>query len=321
MSSLDPRTPISRRRALALGSGVAAGGLAVAATPFAATAVAAPRFRQHGKLPAKQIQEIIEAEGMVSKGVLGIGVERTDLGPIGGPQGVAFPPSFELHGDLSFQPLGGRTAFFNGDLALKAEEIDPVIDAILGNGLVFQAFHQHFYDLTPEVWFIHLRGRGDAVGLAHAVRNVLRATATPLPQKMPANPTTPLDAKRLGRILHGDAQVGESGVVTVAVPRTDTIVIGDVVVSPEANISTSVEFLPLDAAGSRAAAVPDFAMTAGEITPVMKVMRRQGWDIGCLYNQETAEQPQLYFSHQFKTGDPYVLAREVRRGLDRTNSA
>ena len=48
-------------------------------------------------------------------------------------------------------------------------------------------------------------------------------------------------------------------------------------------------------------------------------MRAQGWDIGCLYNQETDEHPQLFFSHQFKTGEPDQLAREIRRGLDRMN--
>lgn len=52
----------------------------------------------------------------------------------------------------------------------------------------------------------------------------------------------------------------------------------------------------------------------------MATMRGMGWDIGCLYNQETNEHPQLYFSHQFKTGDPYALAAEIRKGLDKTNS-
>jgi hypothetical protein len=317
MSNTEPSARISRRHVLALG-GTVAGGLA-AATPLAAAA-AGPRYGQHGSLPAKQIEQIIQADGTVSKGVLGISIERPDIGGVTGPQGVMFTPSFELHGDLYFQPLGGRLAFFNGDLALLPGEVDPVIDAILTNGLAFQALHQHFYDLSPEVWFIHLRGRGDALTLARAVRNVLRATATPLPQTMPSNPTTPLDAKRLGRILRGDAQVGDDGVVTVSVSRTDTIVIDDVRVSPEANISTSVEFLPLDAAGSRAAASPDFSMTTGEIAPVIRVMRRQGFDIGCLYNQETGEQPQLFFSHQFATGDPYILAGHIRAGLDRTRT-
>jgi hypothetical protein len=35
----------------------------------------------------------------------------------------------------------------------------------------------------------------------------------------------------------------------------------------------------------------------------MRVMLARGWFVGCLYNQETAEHPQLYFSHQLKTGD------------------
>jgi hypothetical protein len=61
-------------------------------------------------------------------------------------------------------------------------------------------------------------------------------------------------------------------------------------------------------------------MTAKEIGPVTRTMRARGWDIGCLYNQETAEHPQLYFSHQFKAGDPYALAAEVRTGLNQTNT-
>ena len=41
--------------------------------------------------------------------------------------------------------------------------------------------------------------------------------------------------------------------------------------------------------------------------------------MGCLYNQETAERPQLYFSHMFKTGDPVRLATEIRAGLEHTD--
>ena len=59
-------------------------------------------------------------------------------------------------------------------------------------------------------------------------------------------------------------------------------------------------------------------MTADETQPVLALMRRAGWDVGCLYNQETAEDPQLYFSHLVKSGDPLTLAREIRAGLDRT---
>lgn len=54
--------------------------------------------------------------------------------------------------------------------------------------------------------------------------------------------------------------------------------------------------------------------------PVVRLMREQGWFQGCLYNQETNEDPQLYFDHMLKTGDAYALASEIRRGLDLTDT-
>jgi hypothetical protein len=270
---------------------------------------------QDGALPADQIQEIVQAEGTVTKSVLSIDVERKDIGDVSGPLGVTFTPAFEIDGTLTFQPLGHRSAFFNGDIALRPEETQDVIDAIIANGLIFQAFHQHYIETTPNVWFIHFRGEGDPLKLATAVHNVLKATSTPLPQTMPSNPTTPLDPDKLASILHGDAQVGDEGVVTVTIDRADTIVIDDIRVSPEANISTTVQFKPLASSGSSAAVGPDFSMKSSEVMPVVSLMRSLGWFQGCLYNQETNEHPQLYFDHMLKVGDAYSLAQEVRRGL------
>ena len=323
MSILDPRTPISRRRALALSGGAAAGGLLSGAVPLASTAAAdsgKPHQSQRGTLPVDQIEQILQAQGMVSKGVLSIDIEREDIGDVAGPLGVTFTPAFEIDGTLTFQPLGRGRAFFNGDLVLKPEETQPFIDAIIANRLIFQAFHQHYIEMSPNVWFIHWRGEGDALQLARAVKNVLDVTSTPFPQMPPAHPTTPLDPDRLASILHGSASVGDEGVVTVEIDRTDTIIIDGIHVSPEANISTGVEFKPLSSSGSSAWAGPDFSMESSEVMPVVTLMRAQGWFQGCLYNQETNEYPQLFFDHMLKQGDAYTLAREIRRGLDLTDS-
>ncbi|MDQ6731840.1 MAG: DUF1259 domain-containing protein [Actinomycetota bacterium] len=123
-----------------------------------------------------------------------------------------------------------------------------------------------------------------------------------------------------GRILGGQATIGSNGVVTVNVSRGGRIVVDGVHVSPEANISTGIQFKPLGRTGSHAAAGPDFAMTGREVMPVVKLMRAKGWYVGCLYNQETEGYPQLYFSHMLKTGDAYQLAAEIRAGLDKTNA-
>ena len=274
---------------------------------------------QQGHLPAAKIQQILHAEGTVSQGVLGIDISRDDIGHARGPLGVMFTPAFEINGTLTFQPLGDHYAFFNGDLPLKPEECNPFIDAIIANGLTFQAFHQHYIETHPNVWFIHWRGEGDPLHLARAVKNVLDVTSTPFPQRPPAHPTTSLDPDRLAKILHGSAAVGEEGVVTVTVERADTIVIDDIQVSPEANIYTEVQFKPLSKS-AYAAAGPDFAMTASEVSAVVGAMRHQGWFQGCLYNQETNEHPQLYFDHMLKVGDAYALAQEIRHGLDLTAS-
>jgi hypothetical protein len=293
-----------------------------AATAGAAQTGSRRLLTQHGKLPADKMQAVLQAEGTVSKGVLGIDINRDDIGPVQGPEGVTFTPSFEINGTLTFEPLGDHLAFFNGDLALLPQEANPFIDAIIANGLTFQAFHQHFIEMNPPIWFIHWRGVGRPVELAKAVRAVLDVTATPFPQTMPKHPKTPLKPEKLAAILHGSAQVGDNGVVTVTVERRDRIVIGNpqgnVLASPESNIYTDIMFNPRG--GSVADVAPDFSMTGPEVERVVRRMRGQGWFVGCLYNQETEEHPQLFFSHQLKTGDAYALAHEVRRGLDLTDS-
>lgn len=59
-------------------------------------------------------------------------------------------------------------------------------------------------------------------------------------------------------------------------------------------------------------------MLASQIGNVARVMPAQGWDMGCLYNQETGERPQLYFSRQFKAGNACTLAAGIRRGPEQT---
>ncbi|WP_344267191.1 DUF1259 domain-containing protein [Actinomadura napierensis] len=303
---------------------VASGGAAVVGTATASTAgTAGPRAGTSqtgtgtGRLPVKAIERTLQADGHVSgSGVLEVDIDRKDLHVTGGHPRVRFKDGFQIQHELFFQSLGHGKAILNGDLALRPREIQPVIDAFIAHGLTFQAQHQHLYDLRPMVWFLHFRAVGDPIRLAGAARAVIGVTSTPLPQHAPPKPKTPLPVGRLARILGGDATVGDNGIVTVTVPRTDRIRLGGVVVDPDLGVSSSVQFQPLKRGG--AAVVPDFSMTAKETQPVISVMRHRHWEVGCLYNQETTEFPQLYFSHMYRVGDPVALARQIREGLDRT---
>lgn len=311
---------MSRRSALALG-GRLAGGLLLATSLGSSANAAAPPFRlvsesdDFTKDIKKSIEEIIQAQGKVSSGVFTIAVDRDDISDVT-LHGVPITPSFQINGALNFQKVDGGRVFMNSDMALKGSEIDPFIDQLLRHDIVFQAEHQHFYDFSPLVWFIHFRAAGAPQAIARGVKAALNVTSTPFPQTSPQNPTTPLPAEQLGDILGGSVSVGAGGVVTVDVPREDAIILGGHRINPYLNVQTSTVFQPYGG-GQNAAAAPDFGMSASEIQSVIGVMRGQGWDIGCLYNQETDEQPQLFFSHNFKTGNAVELAREIRKGLDR----
>ncbi len=270
----------------------------------------------HQKSVSEEISDIIQADGMWSNGVFSIEIDRNDIDDVE-VHGVPIKPSFEINGTAYFQFDCAGRIMMNGDMALKPNEIDPWIDALIANNIVFQAFHMHLYDFDPMVWFIHYRAFGDPIQIAHGLKNALNTTSTPFPQTMPSNPTTPLPAEEIGKILGASPQISSDGVVNYDVPRRNPMWLGGVRINPFLNVQTPISFEPLDNTGKMAAAVPDFGMLQEEVMPVMRVMRSQGWDVGCLYNQETDERPQLFFSHQFKTGDPIELAKEIRNGLNK----
>lgn len=272
---------------------------------------------QPNRLPVRDIERIIGAQGMFSNGVLNIEIDRNDLSHVKNALGVPIKPSFQVNGNLVFQALGDHDdearAAFNGDLPFLAHELQPALDQMLKHGLTFQAMHQHFYDWEPMVWFMHFRAAGDPRTIARGIAAILSATATPLPQQPPSNPKTPLDTKRLAKIIGETPTVGSDGVVTFDVPRKDPIRLGGTRINPNLNVANTIAFEPL---GSKTAVVVDFGMVSAEIQGLTTLMRSMGWQVGCLYNQETGETPQLFWAHQFKSGDPYALAGQVRRGLD-----
>jgi hypothetical protein len=315
----EPEVDLSRRRTIVTGASAVVGLLASHASGVAtADAMAQPEAAQaQARLPVEQMEQILRTEGSINNGVLSFTQDRNDLNDVTGPGGIPFKPSFEIRNEFHFQPLQPGRAIFNGEISILGREANPVIDRIITNGLVFQAFHQHFFDLSPQLFHIHLRGTGHPIALARAVAAVVAATGTPLPQSPPPHPVTPLNTRLLENILGGSAEIDEQGVVVVSIARRENIILDRVQVKPEMGVQHTVNFEPLD--GTTAVA-PDFALIASEINPVMSIMRRQNFAVHCLYNQETAESPQLYFSHMLAVGDAYNLARAVREGLERTNA-
>ena len=303
--------------------GLAGAAIGTAALMPASAGAAPAKEPEPSGLDAKLFERILQAPAKDGDGVVAVSIGRNDIDHATAPGGamadsmrVPFNPAFELGGEMVFQRLDAGRAMLNGDFVFLAEEINPAIDAMLAHGLELQGLHQHYFDVRPMVWFMHFRGIGTPESLARAGAAVVAATATKLPQTQSGKLQSPLPKDAIGKILGADPEVAEHGVLQIVVPRTDAIHLDGIAVKPALNVSSNISIQPLD--GGMAAAAPDFAMKADEVHPVIATMRRHSWAVHCLYNQETAETPQLYFAHMMKTGEPLALAREMRDGLDRT---
>jgi len=57
-----------------------------------------------------------------------------------------------------------------GDLVLLQEEVNPVMSALLDNGIEVTALHNHFFWDDPHVYFMHVHGMGKAADLAKRIK-------------------------------------------------------------------------------------------------------------------------------------------------------
>jgi len=148
--------------------------LGASKTPLSAPAAAAPAAVD---LDTAQLDRIIGVKGQNNSGVYAFAVPRRDpiseggmeMAPVG-PMGVAQA--------INFQPTGSGKAAITGDFVLTGEEVNPVINALLSNGVEVTAVHSHMLDEQPRLFFLHFWANDDAVKLAKGLRAALDKTAS-----------------------------------------------------------------------------------------------------------------------------------------------
>jgi Domain of Unknown Function (DUF1259) len=148
--------------------------LAASKTPLTAAPAAPPPAID---LDTAQLDQIIGVKGQNNGGVYAFGVPRRDpiseggmeMAPVG-PMGVAQA--------INFQPTGAGKAAITGDFVLTGNEVNPVINALLSNGIEVTAIHSHMLDERPRLFFLHFWANDDALKLAKGLRSALDKTAS-----------------------------------------------------------------------------------------------------------------------------------------------
>src|SRR5713101_3356659 len=236
--------------------------------------------------------------------------------------GMSFKPAAGLGSWAAFTPAK-HGAMVVGDTVVFQDEVSPAMDAAFAGGLEVTGLHNHFFYDEPKVYFMHIGGQGDPEKLATAVKRMwdaIKNTRADVPRpakgylgKAPqAGVITsgPLD-KILG--LKGDTQ---GGVVKYTIGREGTM--HGVKVGGSMGLTTWAAFTGTD---DLAAVDGDFIMTAEEVQPVLKALRKANIHIVALHNHMIGERPAYYFTHFWAKGSTADLANGFKSALEAQKEA
>jgi hypothetical protein len=248
-------------------------------------------------------------------GVLRIGWSRNDV-PVT-VDGTSFPAAAGLGSWAAFAPARDH-AMVMGDTVVFEDEVDAAMGAAFAHGLEVTALHNHFFYDTPKVYFMHIGGAGDSRKLASGVRAVWDAIKSVRSKR--EQPATgfggaaitrgSIDAQALGRIIGHPVPVSD-GVPKVTIGREGSM--HDVPVGASMGLTTWAAFTGSD---TLAAMDGDFIMTAEEVQPVLRALRKEGLHVVALHQHMVGEQPTFYFMHFWGKGPAADLAHSFRAALD-----
>lgn len=248
-------------------------------------------------------------------GVVRIGWSRTDVAVT--VDGMTLPAPAGLGSWAAFTAMGDH-AMVMGDTVVFQDEVDAAMDAAFAHRLGVTGLHNHFFYDTPKVYFMHIGGQGEAGALATGVKAVwdaIRAVRAARPQ--PASgfgggvPVVgEFDAAALAEIIRHPAPVTD-GVVKVTIGRSGRM--HGQSIGASMGLTTWAAFSGSDAL---AAISGDFIMTADEVQPVLRALRKGGLHVVALHNHMMAEQPGFFFTHFWGKASAAELARAFRSALD-----
>lgn len=257
-------------------------------------------------------------QGDFKEDVLRVNVPRNDLKVT--IDGVATPTPFGFGGWLALTKGTGGVDVMMGDLVLTESEVNPVMSALLSNGLDVTALHNHFFFDSPRIYYMHVHGHGTAAELATKVKPALALIGTTAPSTSTATgrpiPGT-LDTAALAKIVGYDGEQN-GGVYKITIGRPDIAVkeMGAPIGS-RMGLNTWAAFYGND---GDAVVAGDIAMLDREVTPVLKSLRANGIDVVAIHHHMTAIQPQVIFLHYWGKGGAATLANAFRQAIDQTGA-
>ncbi|MBK5198288.1 MAG: DUF1259 domain-containing protein [Methyloceanibacter sp.] len=241
------------------------------------------------------------------------GIPRSDLQVT--LDSVTIKPALALGGWVAFEPAQDG-AMAMGDIVLTETEVNPVMSKLLQSGIEITALHNHLIRATPATFYMHIRGHGDPVKLATAIRGALAESKTPFeaPASSAQAAKIDLDTDKLDQVI-GAKGKANGGVYQFSIPRRDPVTENGMPAPAVMGTGTAINFQPTG--GGKAAIAGDFVVTAEELNPMIRALRENGIDVVAIHSHMLQEQPRLFFVHFWANDDAVKLATGLRSALDK----
>jgi hypothetical protein len=271
-------------------------------------------FAQDTPTDYQEVLKSLDRKGDFKAGVLKVNIPRNDLKMT--IQGVSTPTPFGFGGWLALTKASDGSDVMMGDLVLLQEEVNPVMSALLDNGIDVTALHNHFFWDEPHVYYMHVHGMGKAVDLARRVKPGLDlighvTLAAAVPASTASGPA--LDIAKIAKIVgHEGEQTG--AVYKITVGRDDLgMKEHGASINARMGLNTWAAFVGTQ---DDAAIAGDVAMLETEVTPVLKALRKNGLDVVAIHNHMTGDRPFVIFLHYWGRGPAEKLAGGFKAALN-----
>ena len=255
-------------------------------------------------------------KGDYKANVLKVNIPRNDLHVT--VANVKTPTPFGFGGWVAMTKATDGMDVMMGDLVLTQDEVNPVMSALLDNGLEVTALHNHFFWEDPRVYYMHVHGHGKPAELARELKPALdligkrSGAATTPPPSASAPPPATLDTAKIAQIVGTPGeQTGEVYKITVGRDDLKLTEMG-APITTRMGLNTWAAFVGTN---EKAAVAGDVAMLASEVTPVLKALRSNGLNIVAIHHHMTETQPTVFFLHYWGTGPVENLATGFKAAL------
>jgi hypothetical protein len=278
---------------------------------------ASAAFAQNMPADYDSVLKTVGKQGDFKANVLKINIPRSDLKVT--IDGTATPTPFGFGGWLAMTKGDGGNEVMMGDLVLLEDEVNPVMSALLENGLEVTALHNHFFFESPRIFYMHVHGHGKAADLARMAKPALDLIGRGSPRHQssvtggrPNISAGTIDtAKIAGIVGHGGEQSGPVYKITVGRDDLHLKEMG-APINARMGLNTWAAFFGSDA---NAEIAGDVAMLASEVNPVLKALRTNGLNVVAIHNHMISDQPTIYFLHYWGTGPSDKLASGFKAAL------